>query len=48
MIQRVYAKDLYAHLRFLDHQKCDVIVVEAPPQNNAWAGIGDRLSRASA
>lgn len=42
-----YAHHLYAALRDLDQTGADVIVVEAPPQDNAWQGINDRLRRAA-
>jgi L-threonylcarbamoyladenylate synthase len=41
-----YARDLYAHLRSLDAQGVDVILVEAPPKTPAWGAINDRLARA--
>jgi L-threonylcarbamoyladenylate synthase len=43
-----YAHDLYAHLRRLDAAGCDVIVVERPPAQEAWAAVRDRLARAAA
>jgi len=42
-----YAHDLYAHLRALDAQNVDIILVEAPPQSAAWTAINDRLARAA-
>jgi L-threonylcarbamoyladenylate synthase len=42
-----YAHDLYAALRTLDHAGADIILVEAPPADNAWQGINDRLRRAA-
>ncbi|MEB0011803.1 L-threonylcarbamoyladenylate synthase [Glaciimonas sp. Gout2] len=42
-----YAHNLYAALRELDQAGADMIVVEAPPQDNAWQGINDRLRRAA-
>lgn len=42
-----YAQNLYAKLRELDALKFDFIVVEKPPQNEAWAAINDRLSKAT-
>ncbi|WP_293779243.1 L-threonylcarbamoyladenylate synthase [uncultured Oxalicibacterium sp.] len=42
-----YAHDLYAALRAMDQEKADVIVVEAPPADEAWRGINDRLRRAA-
>ena len=43
-----YAHQLYASLRQLDEAGCDTILVEAPPQDAAWAAIRDRLTRAAA
>jgi L-threonylcarbamoyladenylate synthase len=43
-----YAHDLYANLRQLDEAGCGTILVEAPPQEAAWAAIADRLMRAVA
>jgi L-threonylcarbamoyladenylate synthase len=43
-----YAQQLYANLRKLDGEKADLIVVEAVPETEEWAGIADRLRRASA
>ncbi|HVL76035.1 MAG TPA: L-threonylcarbamoyladenylate synthase [Noviherbaspirillum sp.] len=42
-----YAHDLYAALREADEARADLIVVEAPPQDAAWAGVNDRLRRAA-
>ncbi len=42
-----YAHDLYAHLRELDASGSDLILVEAPPQGEAWLAINDRLRRAA-
>jgi L-threonylcarbamoyladenylate synthase len=42
-----YAHDLYANLRRLDETGSDAILVEKPPQDQAWAAIHDRLDRAS-
>ena len=42
-----YAHDLYAALRAMDHAGGDVIVVEAPPLGQDWAGVNDRLRRAA-
>jgi L-threonylcarbamoyladenylate synthase len=42
-----YAHALYAHLRALDAQNVDLILVEAPPQTPAWRAINDRLARAA-
>jgi L-threonylcarbamoyladenylate synthase len=43
-----YAHDLYARLRQLDAAGCDVMLVEAPPAEAAWAAVRDRLARAAA
>lgn len=43
----IYAQNLYAKLRELDALKLDFIVVEKPPQNEAWQAINDRLSKAT-
>lgn len=42
-----YAQALYASLHTLDEANCSVIVVERPPQTGEWAGVNDRLRRAS-
>jgi L-threonylcarbamoyladenylate synthase len=44
----VYARELYALLRYLDTRGHDRILVEQPPQNSAWQAINDRLGRAAA
>ncbi|MFN7087480.1 MAG: L-threonylcarbamoyladenylate synthase [Burkholderiales bacterium] len=41
-----YAHDLYSNLRKLDAAGCDVMLVEEPPRDAAWAAIRDRLLRA--
>ena len=41
-----YAKRLYAALRELDAAGCEEILVEAPPEEPAWAAVRDRLQRA--
>ena len=43
-----YAHDLYANLRRLDSMACARILVEAPPVDEDWAAINDRLRRAAA
>jgi L-threonylcarbamoyladenylate synthase len=45
---RAYAHDLYANLRALDAEKCDVLLVESPPRAAEWAAVNDRLDRAAA
>lgn len=42
-----YATKLYSFLRQLDAEGWDVIVVEPPPTDPAWAGVADRLNRAA-
>ncbi len=43
-----YAHDLYGALREMDHAGVDAIVVEALPEEPAWAAVADRLRRAVA
>ena len=42
-----YAHDLYAALRAMDVAHADVIIVVAPPADDAWQGVNDRLRRAA-
>jgi L-threonylcarbamoyladenylate synthase len=42
-----YAHKLYAALRELDSARCEMILIEAPPETPEWAGIRDRLLRAT-
>jgi L-threonylcarbamoyladenylate synthase len=42
-----YARSLYAALHQLDAAGVDCIIVERPPQEEAWQAIHDRLTRAS-
>jgi L-threonylcarbamoyladenylate synthase len=42
-----YAHNLYSHLRALDRAGCVRIFVQAPPTDERWAAILDRLQRAS-
>ena len=44
---RVYAHNLYAHLRAMDTSGSDVLMVEAPPKGVEWDGNNDRLRRAA-
>jgi L-threonylcarbamoyladenylate synthase len=44
---RIYAHNLYAHLRAMDTAGCDLILIESPPQDAEWEGINDRLQRAA-
>ncbi len=43
----IYAHDLYANLRDLDHLHMEVILIEQVPNQPAWLAINDRLNRAS-
>ena len=43
-----YATKLYAALRELDSAHCEMILIEAPPATPEWAGVRDRLERATA
>lgn len=43
-----YAQKLYAALRELDSAGCERILIEAPPQDDSWAAVRDRLRRAAA
>lgn len=42
-----YARELYANLRRLDASGCELILVEAPPDDAPWTGVNDRLARAA-
>jgi len=42
-----FARALYAEMRQCDASEAKWIIVEAPPEDPAWQGIADRLSRAS-
>lgn len=42
-----YAQKLYAALRELDGARCERILIEAPPETPEWAGVRDRLTRAT-
>lgn len=42
-----YGRQLYASLRRLDDEDFDIIVVEQPPDDEAWRAVNDRLGRAS-
>jgi len=42
-----YAQRLYAALRELDAAGCESILIEAPPEAPEWAGVRDRLLRAT-
>jgi L-threonylcarbamoyladenylate synthase len=43
-----FAHDLYARLRELDALGVDLILVAAPPADEAWRAVADRLNRAAA
>ncbi len=43
-----FAHDLYARLRELDAMGRDLILVAAPPDEEAWRAVSDRLRRAAA
>ncbi|HEY0063990.1 MAG TPA: L-threonylcarbamoyladenylate synthase [Telluria sp.] len=42
-----FAHALYAALRAMDTSGAELILVEAPPQDDAWLGVNDRLRRAA-
>ncbi len=42
-----FARALYVELHRCDAAGAELIVVEAPPETSAWAGIADRLRRAA-
>jgi L-threonylcarbamoyladenylate synthase len=44
---QAYAQKLYAALRELDGAHCESILIEAPPEAPEWAGVRDRLERAT-
>ena len=44
---QAYAQGLYATLRRLDGQGFDLILVAAPPAEEAWTAVTNRLSRAA-
>ena len=43
-----FARALYAELHQCDAHNAGLIIVEKPPQTDAWRGIADRLARAAA
>ena len=43
-----YARRLYAALHELDEAGCRIVYVEHPPDDDAWAGVRDRLRRGAA
>lgn len=42
-----YAHEIYAALRAADAHRVDLILVEAPPADEAWSALDDRLRRAA-
>ncbi len=42
-----YAHSLYAHLRALDAVGATIILIESPPEDEAWLAVRDRLTRAT-
>jgi L-threonylcarbamoyladenylate synthase len=42
-----YGQILYSTLRALDSEAYDLILVEKPPETEAWRAIHDRLQKAS-
>lgn len=44
---QAYAQKLYAALRELDSARCEMILIEAPPEAPEWVGVRDRLERAT-
>ena len=45
---QAYAHTLYEQLHFADQLKCDALLIEETPHSEAWAGIRDRIQKASA
>ncbi|MCC6241604.1 MAG: threonylcarbamoyl-AMP synthase [Gemmatimonadaceae bacterium] len=44
---RDYARALYAALHAADATAASLVIVEQPPDSDAWAGVRDRLTRAA-
>lgn len=42
-----YEQAVYSALRTLDKQQCDLILIEQPPNSEAWHPVNDRLSKAT-
>ena len=42
---RAYARELYATLHALDDARCDLVLLELPPESAEWTAILDRLRR---
>ena len=42
-----FAAELYATLHAVDEAGCAEVLVERPPEDAAWDGVRDRLTRAS-
>ena len=43
-----YAHHLYDYLHAMDASGADVLLVEQPPDGEAWAALNDRLARSAA
>ncbi|MGZ0077095.1 L-threonylcarbamoyladenylate synthase [Methylomonas sp. YC3] len=43
----LYEPALYSSLRALDNLQLDTILIEQPPDNEAWAAVNDRLNKAT-
>ena len=42
-----FAAALYATLHALDHRGLDAVIVDMPPDTDAWRAVRDRLTRAA-
>ncbi len=36
---KLYAQELYIHLRKIEHLQCDFVLLESPPQNEHWQAV---------
>ena len=45
---QAYAHELYGMLRYADSLNPTIILIEEPPQDEAWAAVHDRLKRSAA
>lgn len=45
---KVFAHELYSHMRKLDAQNLSLIIVQQVPKGEKWSAIADRLKRAAA
>ncbi|WP_256361339.1 Sua5 family C-terminal domain-containing protein [Methylomonas koyamae] len=43
----LYEPALYSSLRALDNLELDTILIEQPPETEAWAAVNDRLNKAT-